>query len=138
MKRKRAWLISWDVLDRGGATDVIDGQVVAFLDARLGDESVRQAMKALWIACGRRTWDERLIYATGRLSTTFYQKDVSRIVIGFKPRLVGRIVEDIEVTDEEDGGRVSWTEIVYSKADATGRHPAVRRRMRQSKLPSSI
>jgi len=139
MKRKRAWLITWEVLQRGGATDVVDGQVVAFLDGRLGDESVRGIMKSLWIACGRRTWVERLSFATGALHPTFYRRDLSSIYVGFKPRLFGRIVEDIEVTDEDDGGCVAWTEVVYGKADEiTGRHPEIRRRMKQPKLPSAI
>ena len=139
MKRKTAWLITWETLQRGGATDVVDGQVVAFLDYRLGDESVRQIMKALWIACGRRTWDERLAFATGKLPSSFFYRDLRGIRVGFKPRLFGRIVENLEVTDEEDGGHVAWTEVIYGKInEVTGRHTVRREKMKQERLPQAV
>jgi len=139
MKRKRAWLITWEILQRGAPTDVVDGQVVAFLDAKLSSDSVRQIMKSLWITCGRRTWEERLSFATSSMHQTFYSNDRTSILVGFKPRLCARLVEDLEVTDEETGGSVAWTEIVLGRLDeVTGRPPKKRRRVRQSKLPSAI
>ncbi len=140
MKRKKAWLISWEILQRGGAADMTDGQVVAFLDHRLGDESVRQIMKALWIACGRRTWNERLVFATGKLQPSFFCRDLrGHIRVGYKPVLFGRIVENLEVTDEEDGGQVTWTEVIYGRLDAvTGQHTVRREKMNQKGLPQAI
>jgi len=139
MKRKTAWLISWEMLQRGGVADVIDGQVVAFLDHRLGEQSVRQIMKALWIACGRRTWDERLIFATGKLQPSFFYRDLRGIRVGYKPALFGRIVENLEVTDDEDGSHVIWTEVIYGRLDeVTGQHTVRREKMRQKGLPQAI
>jgi len=111
MKAKRAWIVRWDA-SAGSRDGVVAGQILTFLDPRYGDEAVIKIMKALWISHSRLMWRERLSLAIkpSRMTSNFVLKRDGEIFVGVKPRLVAKIVNNVEAIDTKEEGIVRWVE----------------------------
>lgn len=126
MKAKNAWLVRWDV-SADERDHVVASQILTFLDGQLSEDSVEKVLKALWVSHSRLMWREKLGFAVRpkQMASSFVLRRDGRIFVGSRPRLNALLVSDVEATDEDAGGRVTWTEFRDGK----------RKRFEQRSLP---
>jgi len=115
LKMKSAWLITWEWI---GDHARMKDKVVAILNRRLSDETVRRFIEQLYILTTSNL-TEKVSYARNRKNNP-YQAEFNvingikyggQIMCGHNPHLYGRIAKDISIEIDKNGKEIlMWKE----------------------------
>jgi hypothetical protein len=106
-KKKHAWLLAWEASTPDRLAAIKGHRIMAFIDHRRSDASVRDMIFALYLAFGDLLPREKLSFALNRETRDkMFKQDAVSLRCGFNPDVVARKVHDVEIETLDCGSSI--------------------------------
>jgi hypothetical protein len=113
-KRRKAWLVTWEFARQDYFEDLNRPRVVAILNPRLTDDTVKRILPVLFASEKQMTFSDKIGYTLSKPPEYWLRREFDgRISTGGHPWLEARVVKDLWIEDYADDihhQTLHWTE----------------------------
>lgn len=120
IKKRNAWLITWDSSRDDYLKDIKRPRVVAILNSRTPLKIIKLFLQTLFASESRLTFSQKLAYSFPPRDSKPYWEEMQSICFGNNPWLRARRVSDLYVESSENSDEqqiLYWTELPYTQED---------------------
>lgn len=126
LKKRNAWLITWESPSKDYFAALNRPRVVAILKPQIGLSTIKKIMPALFFAESKLNFSEKIGFSLSKQSPYKIREDSSRIRYGDNPWLEARLVKNLYVetySNTEWRETLHWTEYPRNSHNPTETDP---------------
>ena len=126
VKKRSAWLITWESSRDDYLADLRRPRVVAILRPQLSPSTIAAILPVLFISESKLTFSEKICYGLLKRPRRWVRHGLRRICCGPNPWLEARLVKDLYVEKHPDSDfhqTLHWTEYPNRSVEPTDGDP---------------